>query len=96
MSTDGHGHEGPLSGDLPPKPQAWRPTVKGWVNTAGYNGPARPQKRETPPDDALLRAAEAVAARRRSDVGSFVEASAAMAAANAAEQASTRRRRSRA
>jgi hypothetical protein len=97
MSNDGHEgqhvgrgtHNSPLANDLPPKPEPWRPQVKGWFNTAGYNGPVRPEKPQTAPDEALLRAADAVAARRRNEYGSFVEAAAALAAANAA---SARRR----
>jgi len=77
-------HNSPLANDLPPKPPAWRPQVKGWTNTAVYNGPVRAQKAPTAPTDEMLRAAEAVAARRRNEYGSFVEAAAALAAANAA------------
>ena len=29
----GHGHGGPLSNDLPPKPPPWRPQIKGFRNT---------------------------------------------------------------
>lgn len=79
-------HDSPLSNDLPPKPEPWRPQVKGWVYTAGYNGPVRSQKQQIPADEAMRRAAEAVAARRRNGHGSFVEAAAQLAAANAANR----------
>ena len=77
-------HDGVLSNDLPPKPPPYAFRFIGWTNTSGYNGPVRPEKSATPPDEATLRAADAVADRRRNEYGSFVEAAAALAAANAA------------
>lgn len=67
-------HDGPLSGDVPVMPQPWSPQVKGWFNTAGYKGPARPPKNpneRVAPE--VIEAAAVLAARRMTEYGSWVE-----------------------
>jgi len=62
----GGGHGGPLSNDLPEKPEPWRPQIRGWVDTYEQDRiDWTPRKREPlgQPDPETARIAEALAAR---------------------------------
>jgi len=60
------GHNGPLRNDLPPKPEAWRPQIKGFVNTFVQDHiDWTVTKRDPlgPPDEEVRNIAAALAAR---------------------------------
>ncbi len=62
----GHGHGGPLSNDLPPKPPPWRPQIHGYKDTYWEDRlDWTPMKREPlgRPDPETARIADALAAR---------------------------------